>query len=200
WGTVVCIEPSPTEAGTAYVVVDAHKNDDRKPYLWVTRDFGKTWKSLTSKIPDDGYLSVVRVDPAKKGMLYAGTERGVIYSTDDGATWERLRLNFPNVRVTDIKVKDDDLVVGTNGRSIWILDDLTPLRQLADTKDKNAHLFPVRPALRIRPGGRISEKATRGTFDNPPVGAIVHYYLKARPKGDITLTVLDAKDQVVRTL
>src|SRR5262249_30509296 len=129
WGTVVCIEPSPFDATVAYVVVDAHRLDDRKPYLFKTSDGGKTWKSLTGKMPEDGFLNVVREDPKRRGMLYVGTERGIVFSTDDGTTWERLKLNLPTVRVTDLVVKDDDLVVGTNGRSIWIFDDLTPLRQ-----------------------------------------------------------------------
>ena len=129
WGTVAAIEPSPFDAAVAYLVVDAHRMDDARPYLWKTADYGKTWKSLAGGLPRDVYLHAVREDPKKKGLLYAGTERGVVYSPDDGATWKDLKLNLPTVAVHDLVVKDDDLVVGTHGRSIFILDDLTALRE-----------------------------------------------------------------------
>src|SRR5262249_34065108 len=104
WGTVTCVEASPFDAGTAYVVVDAHRLDDRRPHLWVTTDFGKSWKSLAAKMPADGFLNVVREDPKKKGLLYVGWERGLRYSTDGGATWKELKLNLPTVRVSDLVV------------------------------------------------------------------------------------------------
>lgn len=201
WGTVTCIEPSPFEAETAYVVVDGHRIDDRKPYLFVTRDGGATWTSLAAKMPADGYLQVVREDPKKKGTLYVGSERGVLFSTDDGATWRQLKLNLPPVRVTDLKVKDDDLVVGTNGRSIWVFDDLTPLRTPeAEWKDKDAHLFTARSAYRYRTssGPRSGQPMANG--ENPPRGAAVHYFLKSKPKGDVKLEVLDPGGNVVRKL
>ncbi len=201
WATVTCIEPSPFDAETAYVVVDAHRIDDRKPYLFVTRDGGTTWASLSSKMPDVGYLQVGRVDPKRNGMLYVGSERGVLYSTDDGASWTRLKLNLPPVRVTDLKVNQDDLIVGTNGRSIWIFDDLTPLRTPeSDWKDKAVHLFEPRPAIRYRTTGQPRAAQPMASGDNPPSGAGIHYYLKSRPKGDITLEILDSSNQVIRTL
>src|SRR5262249_8196786 len=122
WATVTSIEASPFEAGTAYAVVDAHLLDDLRPYLFVTTDFGTSWKSLADKLPQDVYLHVVREDPKRRGLLYLGSERGVAFSTDGGATWRDLRLNLPTVPVHDLVVKDNDLVVGTHGRSIWILD------------------------------------------------------------------------------
>ncbi len=128
WATVRCIEASPFAAGTAYVVVDAHKLDDRRPYLYKTTDYGETWKSLGDRLPSDGYLHVLREDPKRKGLLYLGGERGLFVSWNDGASWVPFKLNLPTVTVTDLIVKHNDLVVGTNGRSIWILDDLTPLR------------------------------------------------------------------------
>jgi hypothetical protein len=201
WATVMCIEPSPFDASTAYVVASAHRLDDRKPYLFKTTNRGGTWKNLTGKMPEDGYLNVVREDPKRKGMLYVGTERGIVFSRDDGTTWERLKLNLPTVRVTDMVVKDDDLVVGTNGRSIWILDDLTPLRRATPAAlAKDVHLFPARPVVRYRLGPTIWDKAPLGAGDNPPSGAIVHYHLKAAPKGEITLEVLDEKGKLVNQL
>jgi photosystem II stability/assembly factor-like uncharacterized protein len=201
WGTVSSIEASPFDAGTAYVVVDAHRIDDRKPYLFGTTDFGKTWNNLTEKMPATGYLTSVREDPAKKGILYVGTERGVLLSKDAGKTWAPLKLNLPPVRVTDLVVKDGDLVVGTNGRSLWILDDLTPVRAI-DPEEKNrpTQLFQPRTAGRIRPAASVAEKAAKGTADNPPLGAVLHYFLANRPKSEITLEVLDATGHVVRTL
>src|SRR5262249_31695046 len=130
WGTVCCIEPSYFDAGTAYVVVDAHRLDDMRPYLFKTNDYGKTWDKLTAKMPGDVYLHSVREDPKHKGLLFAGTERGVIFSHDDGASWRELKLNLPTVAVHDLVVKDNDLVVGTTGRSIWIFDDLTAIRDM----------------------------------------------------------------------
>jgi len=201
WATVRCIEPSPFDAGTAYLVVDAHKLDDRRPYLFQTSDFGATWKKLANELPSVGSLHVVREDPQRKGMLYLGGERGLFVSWDDGAAWTPLKLNLPTVTVTDLIVKHKDLVVGTNGRSIWILDDLTPLRQWkADIKDKEVFLFPAQPAVRYRYHTSLGEKKPLGAGKNPPEGALVHYALKTKPKGDITLEILDAKGDRVTYL
>jgi photosystem II stability/assembly factor-like uncharacterized protein len=143
WGTISLIEPSPFAAATAYVVVDAHRLDDMRPYLYKTDDYGGTWRRLDAKLPQDVYLHAVREDPAKRGQLYLGTERGVMFSSDDGVTWRALRLNLPTVAVHDLVVKGDDLVVGTHGRSIWILDDLQPVREFTDRIAKTpVHLFP----------------------------------------------------------
>jgi photosystem II stability/assembly factor-like uncharacterized protein len=201
WGTVVCIEPSSFEAGTAYLVVDAHRLDDMKPYLWKTTDYGKTWKSLTSKLPQDIYLHVVREDPKQKGLLYLGTERGVSFSADDGASWRELKLNLPTVAVHDLRVKDNDLVVGTNGRSIWIFDDLTPIRQMtAALAEQEVHLFPVQPAVRWRYHSPVESAHLRAAGDNPPQGAMIHYYLKKKPKDPLTLEILDANGAVINKL
>jgi hypothetical protein len=201
WGTVRCIEASPFDAGTAYVVVDAHKLNDGRPYLFKTNDFGKAWKKLSDKLPRDAYLHVVRADPQQPDLLYLGGERGLFLSWDDGANWQPFKLNLPTVTVTDLIVKHNDLVVGTNGRSIWILDDLTPLRQWQPSiQDKDVFLFPVQPAVRYRYYNPLGEKKPLGAVQNPPVGALIHCFFKSKPKDDITLEVLDAKDNRVTLL
>ncbi len=198
WGTVRCIEASPFDAGTAYVVVEAHRLDDMRPYLFKTEDFGQSWKSLAARLPQDIYLHVVRADPKRQGLLYVGTERGVAFSTDEGATWQPLKLNLPTVAVHDLVVKNNDLVVGTNGRSIWILDDLTPIREMAPAlADQDVHLFPVQAAIRYR---YHFSYAGKSPGQNPPRGALIHYYLKKKPKGDITLEILDAQGSLVHKL
>jgi photosystem II stability/assembly factor-like uncharacterized protein len=200
WGTVAAIEPSPFDAATAYLVVDAHRLDDARPHLWKTADYGRSWKSLAVALPKDVYLHAVREDPRRKGLLFVGTERGVSYSPDDGTTWKELKLNLPTVAVHDLVVKDDDLVVGTHGRSIWILDDLTALREWSkEVEAKAAHLFTARPAVRWRYDGPVSSQV-KGPGQNPPVGAVLHYWLKDEPKGDVVFEVLDEKGAVVRKL
>jgi photosystem II stability/assembly factor-like uncharacterized protein len=206
WATVRCIEASPFDAGTAYVVVDAHKLDDRRPYLFQTKDFGKTWRNLagdgrlrlseTAKLQAASvdFLHVIREDPQRKGLLYLGGEHGLLVSWDDGGNWTPLRLNLPTVAITDLIVKHNDLVVGTNGRSIWILDDLTPLRQWAPAvQERDVFLFDSAPAVRYRYHTPLGEKKPLGAGENPPPGAILHYFLKTKPKGEITLEVLDDK-------
>src|SRR5690348_5749520 len=142
WATVSMIEPSPFDANTAYVTVDAHRLDNTHPYLYKTTDLGKTWKRLDSALAADTYLHSVREDPKKRGQLYVATDRGVMFSTDDGQTWQSLQLNLPTVSVTDLIVKDDNLVLSTMGRSLWILDDLQPVREYTDQiASQPLHLF-----------------------------------------------------------
>ena len=149
----------------------------------------------------EGYLHVVREDPRRQGLLYLGSEHGLFVSRDDGGTWQPLKLNLPTVAVTDLVVKDNDLVVGTNGRSIWILDDLTPLRQWKpNIKDREIFFFPAAPAVRYRYHTPLGAKKPLGAGQNPPPGAILHYSLKTRPKDDITLEILDDKGQRVALL
>ncbi len=199
FATVSLIEASPFDAGAAYVVVEAHRLDDMRPYLFKTTDYGKTWKTLSTSMKQDVYLHAVREDPKKRGMLYAGTERGVIFSRDDGATWEPLKLNFPTVAVSDLRVHGDDLVVGTTGRSIWILDNLTSLREWkSDTKAAEAHLFPVAPATRWRYSSNFHDYGVKGK--NPPAAAMIEYFLRAKSEKDVTIEILDSKGGLVRTL
>jgi hypothetical protein len=168
-----------------------------RPYIWKTSDYGKSWKSLAAGLPKDVYLHAVREDPKRRGQLYLGTERGVSFSRDDGATWAVLGLNLPTVAVHDLVVKDNDLVVGTHGRSMWILDDLTPLRDWSkEIAERPAHLFPPQPSTRWE---------YRSSFDgedvgeNPPYGAVLSYSMKKKAEGDLKLEILDAGGAVVRT-
>jgi photosystem II stability/assembly factor-like uncharacterized protein len=200
WGTVSLIEASPFEAATAYLVVDRHRMDDPRPYLWKTADYGKTWTSLAAGLPQDVYLHAVREDPKRKGLLFVGTERGVSFSPDDGGSWRELKLNLPTVPVHDLAVKDDDLVVGSHGRSIWILDDLTPVREWsAALLAEPLHLFSIRPAIRWRRASAVSS-LLKGPGTNPPAGAVVSYWLKDVPGGELTLEILDQKGSLVRRL
>jgi hypothetical protein len=199
WGTVSLVEASPHDAATAYVVVDRHRLDDTRPYLYKTADYGKTWKRLGPSLPADTYLHAVREDPARRGLLYLGTESGVAYSVDDGATWTGLRLNLPPVAVHDLVVKGDDLVVGTHGRSIWIFPHLAVLRALTpEIAARDVHLFAPAPTVRVRPAER--PWGEKGPGESPARGALVHYFLKTKPEGELTLEVLDANGGLVKRL
>jgi photosystem II stability/assembly factor-like uncharacterized protein len=199
WGTVSMIEPSPFDASTAYVVVDAHRLDDTHPYLYKTSDLGRSWKRLDGPLAQNVYLHAVREDPAKRGQLYLATERGVMFSTDDGQSWRPLQLNLPTVAVHDLVVKGNDLVLATHGRSIWILDDLQPIREFSDTiASEPVHLFAPADAARWRYGS--SAWGTRNGFPNPPHGASIYYSLKDEDKGEVKIEILDAQNRVVRTL
>ena len=199
WGTVSMIEPSPFDANTAYVVVDAHRLDNTHPYLYKTTDAGKSWARLDGSLDPKIYLHSVREDPKKRGQLYLATERGVMFSIDDGQTWRPLQLNLPTVAVHDLIVKDDDLVLATHGRSLWILDDLAPIREYTpQVAGEPVHLFAPADAVRWHYGS--SNWGTRGTFPNPPKGAAIYYSLKDEEKTEIKIEVLDSTSKVVRTL
>src|SRR4030095_16553698 len=142
WSLVSVIEPSPHDAATCYVAATAYKLDDTRPYLFKTSDYGSTWTRITGGLPDSEFTRVVREDPHRRGLLYAGTETGVWVSLDDGGAWQRLRGNLPGAHIHDLIVKNTDLVVATHGRAFWILDDLTPLHQVAAVPpDGDVHLF-----------------------------------------------------------
>lgn len=202
WGTICCIEASPHDAATAYLIVDAHRLDDNAPYLYVTRDLGKTWASLSAKLPREDYLRVIREDPQVPGLLFVGSETQVHYSTNRGDTWNSLKLNMPTVGISDLVVKGSDLVAGTNGRSCWILDDITPIRQVATTGNpgSEAKFYPVRPTIRWRYHGENYALEDRMPGDNPPKGAILTYHLTSKPKSEITLEILDQKGLVLEKL
>src|SRR5712691_5339593 len=201
WSMISLIEPSPHLPAAAYIAVDRHRLDDYRPYIYKTSDFGKTWTKITAGIPDNTYVHAVREDPAKRGLLYAGTETGVYFSLDDGARWQPLQLNLPATPIHDLVVKGDDLVVATHGRSFWILDDLSPLRQWGDaTSIAGAHLYAPRIAYRTHAGHNTLRGRPYG--ENPPAGAVFYYALKAAPKEneEITMEILDAQGRLVRKL
>jgi len=148
WSMVSIIEPSPHDAASAYIAVNRYKLDDFKPYIFKTTDFGRNWQLITDGIADDAFVRTVREDPNKKGLLYAGTETGVYFSPDDGESWRSLQLNLPVVPITDMVVKLNDLVLATQGRAFWIMDDLTPIQQLSDEHDSSVNLFEPRDTYR----------------------------------------------------
>ncbi len=196
WSLVSLIEASPHDAGTAYAAVDTHKLDDIKPYIFKTTDFGKTWTKITNGIPDGAYTHAVREDPARKNLLYAGTETGLYVSFDGGANWQSLQLNLPNSPIHDLIVKNDDLVVATHGRAFWILDDLTPLRSTTAQAATEAVLYKPRLTYRMRWPDFFERAQPVG--ENPPTGTIVYYYFPVAPKGVVALEFLDGSGKVVR--
>jgi len=199
WSTIDLIDPSPHDGNTAYVAVDRHKLDDFKAYIFKTNDLGKTWTAITTGIPDGSYVHAVREDPKRKGLLYAGTETGVFVSFDDGAHWQRLQLNLPTSPIHDLVVKDDDLVVATHGRSFWVLDDVTPVRQVhAQSPQADVTLYQPQMALRLHYPEEFDKRQPVG--DNPPPGAIIDYYFKTAPKEEVSLDILDTSGKVVRHL
>lgn len=200
WASVACIEASPHDPARAYLIVDAHRLDDNRPYLWTTFDYGKTWESLTKELPQDDYLRVVREDPKVPGMLYLGSEHQVSVSLDRGNSWESLKLNMPTVAISDLHVKGNDLVVGTNGRSIWILDDLTPIREWTPKFKNEVYLFPPQTTTRWRYSGENYVGEDRISGDNPPKGVLLNYWLPAKPKGEIELEIFDDKGTLMRKL
>jgi photosystem II stability/assembly factor-like uncharacterized protein len=197
WSKVSLIEASPSDAGTAYAAIDRHANDDLKPYIFKTTDYGKTWTSITNGIPDTTFVHAVREDPRKRGLLYAGTEMGVFVSFNGGANWRPLQLNLPRAPIHDLIVKNDDLVVATHGRAFWVLDDLSPVREYTDSiGQQDVHLYTPAVAYRMH-NGEEHEKAVLVGL-NPPPGAVIDYWLKAAPKGEVVIEILDGAQQVVR--
>lgn len=197
WSLISLIEASPHDAGTAYVAVDRHKNDDLRPYIYKTTDFGKTWTKTVNGIPDGAYVHAVRQDPVNKELLYAGTELGVYISFDDGGHWQSLQLNLPTTPIDDLIVKENDLAVATNGRSFWILDDLSPLRELTpEMANQDVILYKPAPVYRMNFPEAVDKRRPVG--ENPPNGLMVSYYLKSAPKGEVTLDILDSSGNPVR--
>ncbi len=198
WSKVGVVEASPHDPQAAYLAVDRHRLDDFKPYVYRTHDGGKSWTLAAQGL--DTAVNVVREDPVRKGLLYAGTERGIFVSFDDGDHWQPLQANLPRSSIRDIDVHGDDLVVATHGRAFWVLDDISPLRELAADASKDVRLFTPAEAFRVRAwgftGSPMPSDEPRGA--NPPSGAIVDYWLPAAAKGPVVLTILDEKGQPVR--
>jgi photosystem II stability/assembly factor-like uncharacterized protein len=200
WIRVNSIEASPHQKGAAYLACTMYQFDDNRPYLYKTTDYGKTWTKITSGISDSTFTRVIREDPERRGLLYAGTETGLYVSLDDGASWQAFQRNLPAVPITDLTVKRGDLVVATQGRSFWILDDLTALRRWnADLVKGTFHLFPPRAAFRTQFGG-AGEDGPRNAGKNPPDGVMVDYWLKDKPteKDSVSIQIYSG-DQLLRT-
>lgn len=194
---VSIIEPSHYDAGTAYLAANRYQQDDFHPYLYRTTDYGKSWTPISAGIPDIAYTRTIREDPVKRGLLYAGTEIGVFVSFDDGGHWQSLQLNLPRSSARDLLVHGNDLAVATHGRSFWILDNLSPLRQLSDAiRHEPVHLFTPDTAIRWD-GGRARRSTAAG--QNPPSGVVVDYTFREKPKGPATLAFLDPAGKVIRT-
>ncbi len=198
WIMINSIEASPLDKGAAYVAATAYKSDDLRPYLYKTADYGKTWTKIVDGIAADHFTRVVRADPKKRGLLFAGTERAVYVSFDDGASWQSLQLKLPTVPIADMLVRDDALIAATHGRSFWMLDDIEPLRQLTpDLAGKPAHLFTPPTVWRMEGGGRRQGRASGGT--NPPNGVVVDYLLRdLKPGTKVSLAFLGADGKVIR--
>ena len=197
WSLVSLIEASPHDSGTAYVALDCHKVDDLKPYIYKTTDYGKSWTKIINGIPDGAYVHAVREDPEQRELLYAGTETGIFVSFDSGTNWQPLQLNLPQTPIHDLVVKNDDLVVATHGRAFWILDDITPLRQLSEPVAK-ADIYLYKPPLMYRTYFAEFFDRRQPVGENPPHGAVISYYFKSVPKGEVTLQILDSGGTVVR--
>lgn len=204
-GHISRVEASHFDAGTAYVTIDNHRLDDHKAYVYKTTDFGETWTSIANNLPE-GNVNVIREDPKNRNLLYLGTEYELFISLNGGREWKPFMTGLPYVRIDDILVhpRDNDLIIGTHGRSIWILDDITPLQQLSEqVMTAENHVFDVRPAVAFVNDTRRTvsvESAKHFQGDNPDPGTAISYYLKSAAPSDVTITISDVTGRVIRTL
>jgi photosystem II stability/assembly factor-like uncharacterized protein len=198
------VDASHSDAGTAYVAADHHQDDDYAPYAYMTTDYGKTWKRITGDIPTNAaWVHVVREDPRNRNLLYMGTEMGVWASWDRGAHWVSLRGDLPVTPVRDIQVhpRDNDLLLATHGRGLYIMDDVSALQNLSAAQTTDATLFDIRPAVRWNQwnrDGNLGQK--KWTGENPPQGALITYYLKSQPPGEVNITISDKDGRPVRRM
>ncbi len=201
WSKVVMMEASHFDAAAAYAAVDRHRLTDNEPYLYRTRDAGKTWQKITRGLPAGVYLQAVKEDPRRRGLLAAGTELGVFLSFNDGDDWQSLQLNLPATSNRDLAFKDNDLIVATHGRGFWVIDDISVLRQVsAETAASDAFLFKPADAVILPPGtddGTPTQK-DEPWAENPPTGAIIDYYLRRDATGPVVLEIADSAGQTVR--
>ncbi len=201
WSKVGTIEASHFDTATAYAAIDRHRLDDYAPYIYRTTDGGASWTAIASGIPNGSFVNVVREDPKRRGLLYAGTERGVYVSFDDGADWQPLQLNLPVTSIRDIAVHGNDLVVATHGRAFWVLDDVTPLRQMPEAAASGgAYLFAPATAYRVRPGNQEGTPLPldEPQVDNAPEGLYIDYYLPDAPNTPVAIDILAGDGLVVR--
>ena len=199
WQKISLIEAGHSDSNTAYAAVNTMRIDDLRPHIFATHNGGKTWTEIANGIPAGQIVNAVREDPERKGLLFAGGEKGVYVSFDDGANWESLRLNLPASSVRDLIIKNDDVIVATHGRGFWILDNITPLRQLNRTQREDL-LFKPQTAMRVR--GNLNTDTPlppdEPAGQNPPDGAMIDYFLSKDATGPVTIEIKDGKDQSVR--
>jgi photosystem II stability/assembly factor-like uncharacterized protein len=200
WSKISIIDAGRFDSLTAYVAVNTFRLDDLAPHLYATHDGGTTWRAINDGIPAGGVTNVIREDPVRKGLLFAGTEQAVYYSIDAGLHWQSLRINMPATAIRDLIIKDNDIVVATHGRSFWILDDIAPLRQIASTSSHGTMLFKPSAAYRVRwnrwPDTPLPPDEPFGL--NPPDGAVIDYSLDADATGPVMIEILDAQGSVIR--
>ena len=206
WMMWNCIETDPVRKGTAYFAGTKYKLDDFAPYLFKTEDYGKTWKKITNGIDAMHFTRAIRADKKRAGLLYAGTEYGMYISYDDGNSWKKFQLNLPIVPITDLTIKENDLIVATQGRAFWVIDDLSILQQKnGDLLNKNLHVFSVNDAYRAEGGGRRGQRGGGGGVpqnvgENPYAGVVFNYFLKdATDSSKVTITVFDKQNKPIKT-
>lgn len=201
WSKVVMMDASHFDVNEACAAVDRHRLTDNEPYIYRTRDSGKTWRRITNGLPAGVYVQTVKEDPQRRGLLFAGTELGVFVSFDDGDHWQSLQLNLPPVSMRDLAVHEDDLIVATHGRGYWVLDDITALRQITDeVANASAFLFRPADAVSVPPGSDNGTPQPRDEplAENPPNDAMIDYYLKSAAQGPVTLEILDPSGETIR--
>jgi hypothetical protein len=201
WSKVVMMDASHFDVNVAYAAIDRHRLEDNEPYIYRTRDAGKTWQKITSGLPAGVYAQTVKEDPGRKGLLFAGTELGVFVSFDDGDHWQSLQLNLPACSMRDLAIHGEDLIVATHGRGFWVLDNITALRQITDEVAKaDAYLFRPSDAINMAPGSEYGTPQPRDEplAENPTYGAMIDYYLRSAASGPVTLEILDGGGELVR--
>jgi photosystem II stability/assembly factor-like uncharacterized protein len=201
WSKIVMMDASHFDVNEAYAAVDRHRLEDNEPYIYRTRDGGKSWQPIVHGLPAGVYVQTVKSDPVRRGLLFAGTELGVFVSFDDGDQWHSLQLNLPPVSVRDIAVHDDDLIVATHGRGFWVIDSMTALRQVEEAGGGGAFLFRPGDAIETPPPNENGTPQPRDEplAENRPYGALIDYYIATAPQGEVTLEILDPAGQVARS-
>jgi photosystem II stability/assembly factor-like uncharacterized protein len=201
WSKIVMMQASHFDPAEAYAAVDRHRLEDNDPYIYRTRDSGKTWQRITNGVPAGVYTQTVKEDPKRKGLLFAGTELGVYVSFNDGDNWQSLQLNLPPCSMRDLAIHGDDLIVATHGRGFWVLDDISVLRQISDkVSQTDAYLFRPADAVRMHAGADYGSPMPKdeAQAENPPVGAMIDYFLKSAASGPLTIEIFNSKNELVR--
>ena len=200
WSKVVMMEASHFDVNSAYAAFERHQLEDYEPYVYRTRDAGKTWQKITNGLPAGVYVQTIKEDPHKRGLLFVGTELGVFVSFDDGDHWQSLQLNLPPASARDLAIHGDDLIVATHGRGFWVLDNITPLRQIDDVRKASSFLFKPAAAVNVVVGSDNGTPQPRdeALAQNPPFGAVIDYYLRSNQGGPVLLEILNPAGDVVR--